>query len=51
MLWTALAVIGLCLLVAAAWLALGLAAALAVAGFALLGIAWDGARPIRKGRD
>ena len=51
MLWTALAVAGLCLLVAAAWLAFGLAAGLAVAGLGLLLIAWDGARPTLKSRD
>lgn len=51
MLWTALAVAGMCLIVAAAWLALGLAAGLAVAGAALCLIAWDGARPMRRDRD
>ena len=45
MVWTALGVAGLLCLVVAALLAAGPAAALAVAGVALLFAAWDGRRP------
>jgi hypothetical protein len=45
MVWTALGVAGLLCLVAAAFVAFGPAAALAVAGLALLFAAWDGRRP------
>lgn len=40
--WQVVAVAGLVCLVGAAWVALGVAGGLAVAGVALLAVAWDG---------